>query len=214
MHHPNEKELGYPRLCAHRGYNFAAPENTLPAFGAAIALGAEEIELDVRFSSDGVPVICHDDRLERVSDGSGLVQDKTFAELKALDFGSRFGERFKGLREGFVGKATLDVAAEGGEEVFVLAVVVDAMFGIEDEIEAHGGGIGREAFGPTEGERVGILDRAEEEGVGGGPVGVIRFGVGLVKPATLRAAIPPPNKEREEGDGGDTDEIVKQIGHG
>ena len=93
-----ESTLPYPRICAHRGFNTVAPENTLPAFGAAIALGAEEIELDVRFSSDGVPVVCHDDRLDRVSDGTGLVQDKTFSELKALDFGSRFSERFKGLQ--------------------------------------------------------------------------------------------------------------------
>jgi hypothetical protein len=141
--------------------------------------------------------------------GEEALGDAAFVGLEPT-----FGERFEGLREGFVGKATLDVAAEGGEEVFVLAVVVDAMFGIEDEIEAHGGGIGREAFGPTEGERIGILNRAEEECVGGGPVGVIRFGVGLVKTATLRATIPPPNEKREEGDGDDTDEIVKQIGHG
>ena len=140
--------------------------------------------------------------------------DEALGDAAFVGLEPTFGERFEGLREGFVGKATLDVAAEGGEEVFVLAVVVDAVFGIEDEIEAHGGGIGREAFGPTEGERVGILNRAEEECVGGGPVGVIRFGVGLVKTATLRATIPPPNEERKEGDGGDTDEIVKQIGHG
>ena len=93
-----ESMMPYPRVCAHRGFNTVAPENTLPAFGAAIALGAEEIELDVRFSADGVPVVCHDDRLDRISNGSGLVGEKTFAELKALDFGCHAGEHFKSLQ--------------------------------------------------------------------------------------------------------------------
>ena len=74
--------MPYPRICAHRGFETAAPENTLPAFGAAIALGAQEIELDVRLSRDGVPVVCHDDRLDRISNGSGVVQDLTFEEIR------------------------------------------------------------------------------------------------------------------------------------
>lgn len=43
----NENTLKYPRKCAHRGFNVVAPENSMPAFGAAIALGAEEIEFDL-----------------------------------------------------------------------------------------------------------------------------------------------------------------------
>ena len=93
-----EEKLPYPRVCAHRGFNTVAPENSLPAFGAAIALGTEEIELDIRFSRDGIPVICHDDFLERVSDGRGMLEDLPFAELRKLDFGSRFGNRFAGLK--------------------------------------------------------------------------------------------------------------------
>ena len=93
-----EQDYPYPRICAHRGFSTAAPENTMAAFGAAIALGAPEIELDVRFSKDGVPVVSHDDFLERISDGTGVVQDKTFAELKALDFGVHDGECYKGTQ--------------------------------------------------------------------------------------------------------------------
>ena len=93
-----ERQMPYPRICAHRGFKTVAPENTLPAFGAAIALGAEEIELDVRFTSDGVPVVCHDDRLDRVSNGTGLVQELTFEEIRKLDAGVKFSPRFEGTK--------------------------------------------------------------------------------------------------------------------
>lgn len=95
---PGEKEHPYPRVCAHRGYNTVLPESSLAAFGAAVGLGAPEIELDVRFSADEVVVACHDDRLERISDGIGKVGDFTLAELRKMDFGCRFGDDFKGLR--------------------------------------------------------------------------------------------------------------------
>ncbi len=94
----NEKLLGYPRVCAHRGFSVVAPENSMPAFGAAIALGAEEIEFDLWPTADGEIVSIHDRSLDRVSNGAGLVTDHTFKELAQFDFGSKFGEKFKGLR--------------------------------------------------------------------------------------------------------------------
>ena len=93
-----ERKMDYPRLCAHRGFSAAMPENTLPALGAAIALGASEIEIDVRFTADGVPVISHDSRLDRVSDGSGTIEEHTFEELRQLDFGVKHGEKFAGIK--------------------------------------------------------------------------------------------------------------------
>lgn len=87
----------YPRVCAHRGFKTAAPENTLAAFGAAIALGAPEIELDIRFSRDGVPVVAHDSELSRVANGEGTIEEHTLAELRKLDFGGRFSARFAGV---------------------------------------------------------------------------------------------------------------------
>jgi len=89
--------MRYPRLCAHRGFNTVAPENSMPAFGAAVALGAEEIEFDLWSTKDGVLVSCHDSTLDRVSNGHGRICDHTYAELLALDFGSKHGEKFKGL---------------------------------------------------------------------------------------------------------------------
>lgn len=93
----NDDQLPYPRVCAHRGFNTIAPENSMPAFGAAIALGAEEIEFDLWPTKDGEIVSCHDATLDRVSNGSGKIYEHTYEELKQLDFGSKFGEKFKGL---------------------------------------------------------------------------------------------------------------------
>ncbi|MBQ9543752.1 MAG: hypothetical protein IJV00_01340 [Clostridia bacterium] len=93
-----EKLMPYPRVCAHRGFSTVAPENSLPAFGAAVALGAEEIEFDIWSTSDGELVSIHDSSLDRVSNGTGKVYDHTFEELLSLDFGSVVGERFAGLK--------------------------------------------------------------------------------------------------------------------
>lgn len=94
----NENDMPYPRVCAHRGFNTIAPENSMPAFGAAVALGAEEIEFDVWSTKDKVLVSCHDSNLERVSNGNGEIYEHTYEELLKLDFGIKFGEKFKGLK--------------------------------------------------------------------------------------------------------------------
>ena len=95
---PFDAIMKYPRICAHRGFNTVAPENSMPAFGAAVALGAEEIEFDLWSTKDRVLVSCHDSTLERVSNGSGKIYDYTYEELLRLDFGIKYGEKFKGLK--------------------------------------------------------------------------------------------------------------------
>ena len=95
---PFDDVMKYPRICAHRGFNTVAPENSMPAFGAAVALGAEEIEFDLWTTKDGVLVSCHDETLDRVSDGVGKIGDYTYEELLGLDFGAKHGEKFSGLR--------------------------------------------------------------------------------------------------------------------
>lgn len=90
--------MPYPRLCAHRGFNSVAPENSMPAFGAAVALGAEEVEFDLWSTSDGVLVSCHDATLDRVSNGTGKIYEHTYEELLQLDFGVKYGEKFRGLK--------------------------------------------------------------------------------------------------------------------
>lgn len=90
--------LPYPRLCAHRGMHTVAPENSLPAFGAAVAMGASEIELDLWPTKDGEFVSVHDRTLERVSNGQGKVTEHTLQELLELDFGSSYSPDLKGLQ--------------------------------------------------------------------------------------------------------------------
>lgn len=77
-------------VIAHRGGAGIAPENTLPAFKKARDLGVDVIEIDVRATSDGALVVLHDAALERTTDGSGLVNEKTLAELKKLDAAFRW----------------------------------------------------------------------------------------------------------------------------
>lgn len=93
-----DKYMPYPRLCAHRGYRGAAPENTLPAFGAAVALGAKEIALELCSTKDGVLVVVPDGDLSRVCDGTGRVKEYSYRELCSFDFGAPFGEAYRGLR--------------------------------------------------------------------------------------------------------------------
>jgi len=90
--------MPYPRVCAHRGFNTIAPENSIPAFGAAVAMGAEEIEFDLWFTKDGEVVSIHDSTLDRVSNGTGNVWEYTYEELLQLDFGSKHGAEFSGLK--------------------------------------------------------------------------------------------------------------------
>ena len=93
-----DQQMPYPRVCAHRGFNTIAPENSMPAFGAAVAMGAQEIEFDIWSTKDGVLVSCHDDTLDRVSNGHGKIYEHTYAELLALDFGIKHAEQFRGLK--------------------------------------------------------------------------------------------------------------------
>ncbi len=87
-----------PAVIAHRGANRHAPENTLAAFRRAFDLGADAIELDVMLSRDRVPVVIHDARVERTTDGTGRVRDLPWDELQRLDAGSWFGSTFRGTR--------------------------------------------------------------------------------------------------------------------
>ncbi len=79
---------GRPFVFAHRGSSVAEPEHTLAAYVRAIEEGADGLECDVRLTRDGQLVCVHDRRLNRVSNGRGLVSTSTLAELAELDFGS------------------------------------------------------------------------------------------------------------------------------
>lgn len=83
-----------PLIIAHRGASGWAPENTMKAFEKALEMESDGIELDVHMSKDGHLIVCHDERVDRTTNGSGFIKDLTLAEIKALDAGSWFGEDF------------------------------------------------------------------------------------------------------------------------
>jgi glycerophosphoryl diester phosphodiesterase len=90
-----------------------APENTLAAFDLALQQGADGIELDTQLCADGVPVVMHDDWLERTTGTPGSVFNSTLAELKRLDAGSWFEARFAGERIPTLGEV-LDLCRNRG----------------------------------------------------------------------------------------------------
>ncbi len=89
---------GLPFIFAHRGASKVAPENTLPAFAAAIDLGADGVELDVQYTQDGKLVVFHNPTLESCTNGSGRVTSHSFEEIRKLDAGSWFGPQFAGTK--------------------------------------------------------------------------------------------------------------------
>ena len=90
------EQIKRPWVVAHRGYRGSYPENTLVAFEAAIGVNADMIELDVSLTRDRIPVVIHDNTLDRTTNGSGPVSEHTLAELKELDAGSWFSAKFSG----------------------------------------------------------------------------------------------------------------------
>ncbi|MDD6682233.1 MAG: glycerophosphodiester phosphodiesterase family protein [Clostridiales bacterium] len=85
-------------VAAHRGFSEKYPENTIPAFQAAIDLNVDQLEIDVRVTKDDQLVVIHDATVDRTTNGTGKVCDYTLEELRRLDAGSWKGEEFKGLQ--------------------------------------------------------------------------------------------------------------------
>ena len=86
------------RVVGHRGAAAHAPENTIASLARGQNDGADEVEFDVQRTADGVPVLLHDDTLDRTTSGSGPLRGRTWRELGALDAGSWFAPRFAGER--------------------------------------------------------------------------------------------------------------------
>ena len=84
----------YPRIIAHRGGGLLAPENTLAALRYAANLGLAGVEFDVKLTADEVPILFHDDTLERTTDGSGLVADTRFDIITQFDAGGWFANEY------------------------------------------------------------------------------------------------------------------------
>jgi glycerophosphoryl diester phosphodiesterase len=86
------------RVVGHRGAAAHAPENTIAALARGERDGADEVEFDVQRTLDGVPVLLHDDTLDRTTSGHGPLRERRWSEIRALDAGSWFAPEFAGER--------------------------------------------------------------------------------------------------------------------
>ena len=110
-----------PKIIGHRGAASYAPENTLEGIQTAADMGIEWVELDVKLTRDNVPILFHDDTLERTTNGSGKVAETDYEDIKNLEAGSWYGESFTGIQV-----PTLEEALE---------VLVDRNLGLNLEIK-------------------------------------------------------------------------------
>ncbi len=92
------KKIKLPQIIAHRGCAGYAPENTLEAIHTAADMDIDWVEIDVKITKDQIPILFHDDTLERTSIGTGNIADLTLAELREFEVGSYFSESFSGVR--------------------------------------------------------------------------------------------------------------------
>ena len=84
--------LRIPQIIGHRGCAGYAPENTLEGIHTAADMGIEWVEFDVKLTKDQVPILFHDETLDRTTNSSGEVKDLTLSEIKELDAGSYFAD--------------------------------------------------------------------------------------------------------------------------
>jgi glycerophosphoryl diester phosphodiesterase len=87
---------GPAEIIAHRGFSARAPENTLVALALGLQAGADAVEFDLHPTRDGEPVLLHDPTLDRTTDRSGPIADRTLAELEGTDAGSWFAPAYAG----------------------------------------------------------------------------------------------------------------------
>lgn len=90
--------LTLPPVIGHRGAALYAPENTIGGLHEASKRGVKMVEVDVRLTADGQPVIFHDDTLDRTTNGVGPLDDALFDEVRRVDAGVRFAQDWQGER--------------------------------------------------------------------------------------------------------------------
>lgn len=126
-------------VIAHRGGGALRPEETLPAFEHALAVGADVLEFDVHLTADGAVVAMHDETVDRTTDGTGAIKDKTLAELRALDAGYWFtpdgGQTFPYRGTGIV-VPTVDEILDAFPDSYYLIEIKGADPGLPDALLA------------------------------------------------------------------------------
>jgi glycerophosphoryl diester phosphodiesterase len=123
-----------PSIIAHRGASGRAPENTMAAFRRAVELGAGFIETDLQLTRDARFVTLHDKTLDRTTNGHGLVQKQSLAELRQLDAGMWFDREFMGEKIPTL-EEVLALAQER-DVVFYLEIKYDAAWGMHHALVA------------------------------------------------------------------------------
>lgn len=108
-------------IIAHRGANFFAPQNTIPAFEKAVELKAHGFETDIHLTKDGIPVLCHNYTIDATSNGKGNISDYTYEELLKFDFGSYFSSAYAGTKIPTV-KEFLELFAKSDLEVLNIEI--------------------------------------------------------------------------------------------
>jgi len=106
-----------PMIVAHRGASKHAPENTIPAFKLAWEEGADAIEGDFQLTKDGAIVCIHDKDTKRVSGVKKVVEDTTLEELRKLDAGSWFGEKWRGTQIPLISEVFATIPA--GKKIYI-----------------------------------------------------------------------------------------------
>jgi len=94
---PDNAILEFPRICASRGFPAAAPENSVAGIGLAVALGAPEVQIDVRFTADGIPVLSRDADAFSLTGKAGLIRELTWEQLREYNPGKAFAPHFDGM---------------------------------------------------------------------------------------------------------------------
>lgn len=142
-----QEALGDPRMpgeqafiASHRGAVRDAPENTLPAIGAALDAGFDYVEFDVALTADGHAVLMHDPTVDRTTDGRGRVDRLTLEQIRGLDAGASHAPSFAGTPVPTLGEALDVVAAKAGRAVLDLkgAWTAEAAADLVGEIRARG----------------------------------------------------------------------------
>lgn len=82
---PYFENTNHPLVIAHQGGDGLWPSNTLFAFEHATELGVDVLEMDIHMTKDGVLVVSHDETVDRLTDGTGLIKEMTLSEVQALD---------------------------------------------------------------------------------------------------------------------------------
>ena len=133
-----------PEIIGHRGAAGYAPENTLASIQSAADMGIEWVEIDVKLTSDDIPIIFHDENLIRITDHDGLVKDTPYSIIQELDAGSWFGDSFANEKIPTLEEAVeliielglglnLEIKPCSGREIETTQIVLDHLARIWDD---------------------------------------------------------------------------------